>query len=143
MDFIFASSLRGTCVKKVTISYDLACQWSRKLLGRVQALPADLRATILGLSIDTVVPKLHERGHREACWTLFSLNYRRGVGRTDGEGIERRWADTNDASNSTREMREGHRQDSLDDVCNDSNYRKTMELGGVSNLCVLTSHTHV
>jgi hypothetical protein len=104
MDFIFASALRGTHVKRVTISYDLACQWSRKLLERTQALPEDLRATIIGLSIDAVVPKLHERGHKEACWTLFSLNFRRGVGRTDGEGIERRWADTNDASNSTREM---------------------------------------
>ena len=59
----------------------------------------------------------------------YGFNYRPGVGRTDGEGIERRWADANDVATSTKEMRDGHLQDVLDDVCNESNYHKTIDLG--------------
>ena len=83
----------------------------------INLLPHHLCRSFEGLNLEFAVPKLHINGHKNLCWTRFGFNYRPGVGRTDGEGIER------------REMREGHRQDVLDDVCNDSNYRKTINLG--------------
>lgn len=128
VDFVFASALRGTTVKKVTVSYDISCQWFRNLLHRVKQLPDHLSKHIMTLIIDAVVPKLHIRGHKVVCWAPFGLNYRPGVGRTDGEGIERRWSETNGAAANTKEMREGHRQDTLDDICNDSNYQKVKNL---------------
>lgn len=132
MDYILASALRRTNIKKVVVSYNLACQWRKKLLQRVQALPGDLSSKIFNLVIDAVLPKLHEHAHKELCHTDYSFNFLQGAGRTDGEGIEHRWSDTNNAATSTRKMREGHREDTLDDVCNDSNYRKTVDLGMLS-----------
>ena len=129
MDYIFASSLRGISLKKVTVSYDISCQWSVKLIQRLKLLPENLSNVFNKLNLEFAVPKLHINGHKSACWTRYGFNYRPGVGRTDGEGIERRWADANDAATSTKEMRDGHWQDVLDDVCNESNYRKTIDLG--------------
>lgn len=129
MDFVFASSLRNTSLKKVTVSYDIACQWSVKLEQRLTHLPESLRSAVDDVELEFVVPKLHINGHKSSCQTDFSLNFRPGVGRTDGEGIERRWSEVNDASTSTKEMCEGHQHDVLDDVCNDSNYRKTINIG--------------
>ena len=129
MDYIFASSLCDTSLKKVTVSYDISCQWSIKLDQRLKHLPESFRNTFENLHLEFTVPKLHINGHKEMCWTRYGFNYRPGVGRTDGEGIERRWAAVNDAATSTKEMRDGHRQDILDDVCNDLNYRKIVDLG--------------
>lgn len=132
MDFIFASSLCNTSLKKVTVSYDIACQWSVKLENRLKLLPENLRSTVNNIDIEFAVPKLHINSHKSSCHTKFGLNYRPGVGRTDGEGVERRWSEANNASTSTKEMCEGHRHDVLDDVCNDSNYRKTIGIGEVT-----------
>ena len=129
MDFIFASSLRNTSLKKVTVSYDIVCQWSAKLKHRLKLLPESLCSAVNDVDLKFVVPKLHIMGHKSSCQFDFGLNYRPGVGRTDGEGIERRWSEVNDASMSTKEMCEGHRHDVLDDVCNDSNYCKTINIG--------------
>lgn len=133
MDFIFASSLRGTSLKNVTISYNIACQWSVKLEDHLKHLPENLRSTVNNIDIKFAVPKLHINGHKSSCHTEFGFNYRPGVGRTDGEGVERRWVETNNASTSTKDMCEGHRHDVLDDVCNDSNYRKTVGIGEVTS----------
>ena len=38
------------------------------------------------------VPKCHLRAHVQKCWAPFSLNFTNGIGRTDGEGVERNWA---------------------------------------------------
>ena len=128
MDYIFASSLCGISLNKVTVSYNISCQWSVNLMQRINLLPHHLCQSFEGLNLEFAVLKLHINGHKNSCWTPFGFNYRPGVGQTDGEGIERRWADVN-AATSTREMREGHWQDVLDDVCNNSNYRKTIDLG--------------
>ena len=89
MDFIFASSLRNTQLNKVTVSYDIACQWSVKLKNRLKLLPENLRNTLDNVKIEFAIPKLHINGHKDSCHTQFGLNYHPGVGRTDGEGIIR------------------------------------------------------
>ena len=52
-----------------------------------------------------------------------------GVGRTDGEGIERNWSEINRVANSTKEMGPGARHDTLDDHFGHHNFRKLVGLG--------------
>lgn len=55
------------------------------------------------------IPKFHGPGHEKKCQTPHSLNLMEGVGRMDGEGIERNWSEMNAAANSTKEMGPGTR----------------------------------
>ncbi|KAJ7021123.1 hypothetical protein C8F04DRAFT_1274114 [Mycena alexandri] len=68
-------------------SYDIICQWFKKLF---------------------------ERLLQHAVHLLFSLNFLLGAGQTDGEGIERPWANLGGVATSTREMGPGARRDTLD-----------------------------
>lgn len=52
-----------------------------------------------------------------------------GVGRTDGEGIERNWSEMNGVANSTSEMGPGSRHDTLDDHFGHHNFRKYVGIG--------------
>ncbi|KAG1869682.1 hypothetical protein C8R48DRAFT_746879 [Suillus tomentosus] len=77
----------------------------------------------------TITPLLllsvfHAPAHEEKCSTPHSLNLMPGVGRTDGEGIERNWAEMNRVANSTKEMGPGSRHDTLDDHFGHHNWRK-------------------
>ncbi|KAG1887643.1 hypothetical protein F4604DRAFT_1674832 [Suillus subluteus] len=65
----------------------------------------------------------------ESCQTKFSFNFIKGVGRTDGEAPEHRWADINPIATSTREMGPGSRRDTLDDHFNDWNWKKVCSMG--------------
>ncbi|KAF9504152.1 hypothetical protein BS47DRAFT_1308694, partial [Hydnum rufescens UP504] len=76
------------------------------------------------------LPKLHALAHKSECSVLYSLNFTPGVGRMDGEGIEREWAEINIAGNSTKEMSEGACHDTLDNLLGDKNFRKEIGLGG-------------
>ena len=55
-----------------------------------------------------------------------------GVGRTDGEGIERNWSEINRVANSTKEMGPGARHDTIDDHFGHHNFRKFVGLGKYS-----------
>ncbi|KAJ7575249.1 hypothetical protein C8J56DRAFT_746778, partial [Mycena floridula] len=74
------------------------------------------------------IPKLHIMGHKLSCQREFNLNYMPGVGRTDGEGVERPWASIRPVAMSTREMGPGHRHDTLDDHWHDWNWRKVVAI---------------
>ena len=76
-----------------------------------------------------VIPKFHIIGHGKDCQDKFSLNYLRGMARTDGENIERGWAWMNPASLGTREMGLGARYDTLDDQWGYWNWRILVQLG--------------
>ncbi|EIW81308.1 hypothetical protein CONPUDRAFT_153858 [Coniophora puteana RWD-64-598 SS2] len=52
-----------------------------------------------------------------------------GVGRTDGETVERGWSNINPVATSTKEMGHGHRIDTLDDYFGDWNWKKLVGLG--------------
>ena len=133
MDFIFLSSLVGCALKMITVSYDIACQWSRNFRDRMNQLPLSLRL-LPELNINFAVPKYHLTVHSKKCWAPFSLNYRRWVGRTDGEGVERNWASLNGIARCTSMMGAGGRWDTLDDFFNHHNWRKTVNLGKNSML---------
>ncbi|KAJ7633773.1 hypothetical protein DFH06DRAFT_1139696 [Mycena polygramma] len=115
MDWIFAALMRWINPRLFkVVSYDIVCQWWKNLKGRLLLLPALVRLEIVLAITRFVIPKMHIHSHTLACQLLFSLNFLLGVGETDGEGIERPWANIGGVSTSTREMGPGSRRDTLD-----------------------------
>ncbi|KAG2103729.1 uncharacterized protein F5147DRAFT_746669 [Suillus discolor] len=111
MDYLFFSTLRHTVIDTLNVSYDIVCQWHKKLWHHMSTFPFHLPA------------------HIEECQTSFSFNFKSGVGRTDGEAPERGWANINPVASSTKEMGPGARRDTLDDYFGDSNWKKVVKLG--------------
>ncbi len=107
MDYIFASAARNAKGSCMVISYDIACQWYRNVFARCENLPEEVAFDLWLREIEFVIPKFHIAAHGPDCQCRFSLNFRRFMGRTDGENIERGWAWMNPASLSTREMGPG------------------------------------
>ncbi|KAF8885818.1 hypothetical protein BD779DRAFT_1673532 [Infundibulicybe gibba] len=128
MDYIFLSSVVATTLLMITVSYDIACQWSKHLPSRMKNLPECLHIPP-NLRLQYRVPKFHLPAHVEKCHAPFSFNYTKWVGRTDGEGVERNWSSLNGTARCVAVMGPGGRQDTLDDFCNYSNWRKTVGLG--------------
>lgn len=129
MDYFFASSLRHHSPDVLVVSYDIACQWSRKLQRRIAAYPSDLHLRQDWSDITYLVPKFHLPAHRPLCQAKYSFNYTPRVGRTEGEAPERGWADANGTASSTKEMGPGSRRDTLDDQFGDYNWRKVSAMG--------------
>jgi hypothetical protein len=129
MDYLFFSSIAGTRLGKIVGSYDIACQWGRHLRDRLESfIPRRLQPPP-DTEFELFVPKFHLPAHKPQCHALYSFNYALGVGRTDGEGIERNWAVLNKVAPSLSMMGPGGRWDTMDDVCNYWNWRKTVNLG--------------
>jgi hypothetical protein len=128
MDYIMLSALAPVLVLGVFISYDIACQFKVNFFDRMEALPNHLKLPD-NVSTDWGIPKCHCPMHKLPCQAPHSLNFKSGVGRTDGEGIERSWAEMNRVANSTKEMGPGSRHDTLDDHFGHHNWRKYVSLG--------------
>ncbi|KAG2111490.1 hypothetical protein DEU56DRAFT_919993 [Suillus clintonianus] len=125
----------------VNFSYNIACQWHKKLWHRVStALPLRLHPSSTQ-QYRFFIPKFHLAAHIAACQTTFSFNWSPYVGRTDGEAPERGWADINRVAASTKEMAPGTRRDVLDDHFGDWNWKKVTGLGRTL-LRKITDATH-
>jgi hypothetical protein len=139
MDFFFFSGLRQTAIKSIVVSYDIACQWSKKFWTRMAAAyPESWRINMSEVNIRFLVPKFHLPAHIESCHRSFSFNYACFVGRTDGEAPERGWADLNGLAHSTREMGPGSRQDTIEDHLGDWNWKKITSMGKLQLIYELT-----
>jgi hypothetical protein len=130
MDYIVLSTLNTVIPTSLTLSYDIACQWSHNFKRRVAQFPAQMQlsAPLLN-SIKYVIPKFHIYGHGRQCQTKFSLNYLPHSACTNGEETEHWWAHINLVSMSTREMTAGARHDTIDDHAGAWNWRKVTNLG--------------
>jgi hypothetical protein len=129
MDYLFFSSIAGTCLDKIIGSYDIACQWGRHLRDRLEStIPRHLHPPP-HTEFEVFVPKFHLPAHKPQCHAPYSFNYAPGVGRTDGEGIERNWSVLNKVAPSLSMMGPGGRWDTMDDICNYWNWLKTIKLG--------------
>jgi Kyakuja-Dileera-Zisupton transposase len=145
MDYLFFSSIaRATHFKiigsstartgrkthsKIIGSYDIACQWGLYLQDRlITTIPRHLHPPDDTL-FEVFVPKFHLPAHKPQCHAAYSFNYALGVGRTDGEGIERNWSVLNKVAPSLSMMGPGGRWDTMDDVCNSWNWSKIVNLG--------------
>ncbi|KAG2106954.1 uncharacterized protein F5147DRAFT_746092 [Suillus discolor] len=104
MDYIMFSALLTFTASIVNISYDIACQWHKKLWTRMETIPKRLHPPCDSIIIRYFVPKFHIQAHVNKCCTNFSFN-------------------------CTREMGPGTRRDTLDDHFGDWNWKKITALG--------------
>lgn len=107
MDYILFSTLVGVQCLMLFLSYDITCQYHKRLFVRMEDLPSSLHFNHDDTEMHYAVPKYHLRNHGKDCQDTFSLNYIHGSGRTCGEGIETAWAHLNGIGTSTREMSPG------------------------------------
>ena len=129
MDFsftegIFHSNVLG--ILRTILLYDINCQFWVYFMKRV--LEKDLYWPE-GLTFEPAIGLFHVHGHKEACNAQFSPSYITGIGRTDGEILESLWSTLNDTSRSVQTASLPNRAETLDDVMNDSNWKK-MQGGG-------------
>ncbi|KAJ7053995.1 hypothetical protein C8F01DRAFT_1260213 [Mycena amicta] len=135
MDYILLHALGDARVKQLLLSYDIACQWRIHLRERVLKIAdeAGLLPDLSNFDIRFGLPVWHAAAHEVNCQEAMSLSHLHGVGRTDGEGIERTWAILNPISFATKEMGEGNRLDSIEDkvdhVCFEKNVGQGDTLG--------------
>lgn len=143
MDYIFFCAIVGITLLFITVSYDISCQWKKHIYKRMEKLPEHLHLD-KRVDLQFGVPTWHANAHEVSCQMENALELQSGVGKTDGEGIERTWAEMNTISSSTKEMGEGAREDQLDDHFSFHNYEKNINLGkclGLYSKSILT-HYH-
>ncbi|GJE99776.1 CxC2 domain-containing protein [Phanerochaete sordida] len=133
MDYIAMSALKCHGPHAgLMFSYDIACQWEINLRRRIaeDKFPAHLKLELpVGRDLRFVIPKYHFWGHTGEDHNKYSLNLVPGVGRTDGEEVERNWWRHDATAASTREMGPGSRHDTLEDHFHWSNFTKIVSLG--------------
>ncbi|KAG2030871.1 hypothetical protein BDR03DRAFT_936546 [Suillus americanus] len=129
IDYLFFSTLRHLMVDVLNMSYDIACQWHKHLWSCMLSLPPSHHLNYLARTICFFVPKFHLPVHISKCQTIFSFNFTRFVGRTDGEAPERGWANINPIASSMKSMGPGCCWDTLDDHFGDWNWKKVVGLG--------------
>ncbi|KAJ7079314.1 hypothetical protein C8R43DRAFT_1143270 [Mycena crocata] len=126
MDYIVMSCLAGITLLALTISYDIACQWKKKLRERNAKLPTAIQLDVDKINIQCGLPVWHASSHEAECSNQNSLSFLVGVGKTDGEGIERVWAALNPMAYATKEMGPGNRADTIDDKIDSHNFLKNL-----------------
>ena len=132
MDYVLLSTLVNVAIASLVVSYNIACQWSINLQTCINQFPPNMGFNLADISFTTVIPKFHILGHGKKCQSVWSLNYCRWMGRTDGKGVEREWSHINPVAISTKVMGPGARHDTLDDHWGAWNWRKIVSMGACS-----------
>jgi hypothetical protein len=140
MDFIMMAALVGFSLLWLTISYDIACQWKIHLTECVPNLPEELSLPLDKIKVQYALPVWHAGSHNEDCQDENSLSFKLGVGKTDGEGVERTWSVLNPAAFSTKDSGCGVHADSLAEKINNHNYLKNVGRGTYSLHCLLSAY---
>ncbi|KAJ7774223.1 hypothetical protein DFH07DRAFT_952479 [Mycena maculata] len=129
MDYILLSSILGITAMYLAISYDIACQWKLHFPARMSAMPEHMRLDLSRVKLLYGLPVWHAAAHERKCQVQNSLSYIPGVGRTDGEGIERTWSGFNPLAWATKEMTSGARADVFEDKIDHHNFLKNVNQG--------------
>ncbi|KAF7342705.1 CxC2 domain-containing protein [Mycena sanguinolenta] len=129
MDYILLAALMGFVLMLLTISYDIACQWKRNFPTRNSNMPKEMQLPLDKIHVQCALPVWHAGTHDEECESANSLSFKLGVGKSDGEGVERTWAVLNPASYHTKDMSKGNRIDTLEDKIDSHNFLKNLGLG--------------
>ncbi|TRM56334.1 hypothetical protein BD626DRAFT_575796 [Schizophyllum amplum] len=124
MDYVLLSVVAIMGYAALTVSYDIGCQFMINFFARMKKMPGRLQWDEKDLDIIFGLPVWHGGIHEEICRTRNSLKYHDGVGRTDGEAIERIWSLLNPFAWATKYMGEGSRHDWLEDKVDNINFGK-------------------
>ncbi|KIM36002.1 hypothetical protein M413DRAFT_20657 [Hebeloma cylindrosporum] len=79
-------------------------------------------------NIRWLIPLLHVQNHKDNCTYLYSSAYVRGAGHFHGETTEMPWVELNQLAPQTRQMNNGHRQDTIIDHHSHWNWMKTSNM---------------
>ncbi|KAJ7627924.1 hypothetical protein DFH06DRAFT_1338758 [Mycena polygramma] len=129
MDYIILSALFGFTLMLLTISYDIACQWKKSFPEPNEKMPKELRLPLSKFTMQCALPVWHAGLHNEDCQDDNSLSFKPGVGKSDGEGVERVWSVLNPASHRTKDAGRGQRVDTLEDKIDSHNHLKNLGQG--------------
>jgi len=113
-------------IKTVGIIYDIMCQYKVKLHER---LAKGGLTEPMELQLQYLIGKFHLGGHKEDCWAMYTLDLLLGGGRQDGEILETLWSGLNKSKATVRTLSGGYRQEFLDDLMQDSNWKKLISAG--------------
>ncbi|KAK7440437.1 hypothetical protein VKT23_017075 [Stygiomarasmius scandens] len=123
-------------IEIVNLIYDIMCQYSVHFKSRLTqnedlCFPEDLK-------LQYFIGKFHLGCHKAECYVQFTLDLLKGGGRIDGEVLETLWSELNKAKGATRAMSIARRQEHLDDLLQDSNFKK---LTGGEDSALLRKYT--
>ncbi|KAJ7493142.1 hypothetical protein B0H11DRAFT_1911569 [Mycena galericulata] len=96
------------------------------LLERNAKMPRDIRLPLDKITYQCALPVWHAASHNEDCKENNSLSFKPGVGKSDGEGVERVWSVLNPASYQTKDAGRGQRVDVLEDKIDSHNFQKNI-----------------
>ncbi len=141
MDYIFLNRLMQNSPKRIVVSYDIACQWSKKLFERITIYPSSMTPLQGPDQMTFLVPKFHLPAHIPQCHAKYSFWKTLYMGQTDGEAPEHGWDHTNQLAGSVKNMGLGSYLDTVNDHLADYNWWKSILLGMISCFFpVLCSH---
>ncbi|KAK7018251.1 CxC2 domain-containing protein [Favolaschia claudopus] len=126
MDFIFFAAILNTVMLYIILSYDIACQFSKKFWTRMTGLPEAMHINRQTTSIWFKVPNFHILGHKWPCHSPYSFHWMWGAGMTNGEDVEQNWEFTNGAAGSTKMMGPGGRHAFLEGLFAFHNWMRTV-----------------
>jgi hypothetical protein len=129
MDYSVCQALQYNSrgLSECLVIYDIACSWSVHFEERVTSSPILNQPD--GMTLIPGVGKFHLASHRPECFAKYSLNFIQGAGQQDGEILETLWAPLNKVSGSIRAMSKSHRQEVLDALMQDNNWKKMVQIG--------------
>ena len=128
--FVQACSQIPQSIQEVVLMYDVICQWYKNFWLRVEQSAHLKRALVNHPNLQIVkgIGLFHIHGHQSECLPRFTPDFIVGIGQTEGEIIETLWSVINDVSRGCRGMSAAHRQETLDDHMNDSNWMKLIRM---------------
>jgi hypothetical protein len=85
-------------------------------------LPLELQRDFEDVVMESGLPVWHALAHEKSCRDENDLKLIPGVGKCDGEGIERLWAGLNGCAFQTKEMSLGNRADTIEDKLDSHNF---------------------
>ena len=128
IDFCLSEALKYNMegIKQALLSYDLMCQFWKNLERRFQGNPH----LTFPQALETLraIGLFHVHGHVDHCYARYAPTFIPGAGMVDGEVLETLWAALNKIADSARSQSTAHRRETLDDLMNDSNWKKLVGL---------------
>lgn len=128
MDYVLYQTMNTfNGISNMCMLYDIWCFYSIHVATRFRDSPAIQMPP--GLTLTGGIDQFHVHGHKRQCYPRQSPNFIPGAGVQVGDVIETLWVNTNQIADSTRGMSSGHRQETIDDIMNDSNWNKHTRSG--------------
>ncbi|KAF8074505.1 hypothetical protein FPV67DRAFT_1725303 [Lyophyllum atratum] len=106
--------------------YDISCGYDVNIIPRFQRSHPDLVPIVERMCY--LIPLVHVHNHKDNCMYCYSSAYTAHAGHFHGETAEHYWPECNQLGGQTRQMNNGHRQDTLIDHHSDWNWKKVANM---------------